>query len=239
MTRASTAEPEAPARRRTKLALGAVAVVTVLVLARSLELEPFLRRALAWTESLGALAPAAFVLLYVVATVLFLPGSVLTLGAGALFGVLEGTILVSIAATAGATAAFLIGRHLARDRVARMIAGDRRFRAIDDAVARDGWKVVGLLRLSPIFPFNVLNYAFGLTRVRLRDYVVASWIGMLPGTILYVYLGSIAGDLARAGDRARTPAEWTVYAVGLLATIAVTVFAARLARRALEEKIGS
>ena len=81
-----------------------------------------------------------------------------------------------------------------------------------------------LLRLSPVVPFNVLNYAFGLTRVSLRDYVVASWIGMMPGTLLYVYLGSIAGDLAGAGGRAsRTPAEWAFYAVGLVATIAVTV----------------
>ena len=106
------------------------------------------------------------------------------------------------------------------------------------SVARGGWKIVGLLCLSPVVPFNVLNYAFGVTRVSLRDYVIASWIGMMPGTLLYVYLGSVAGDLAGAGGRAsRTPAEWAFYAVGLVATIAVTVFVTRLARRALAERV--
>jgi uncharacterized membrane protein YdjX (TVP38/TMEM64 family) len=180
-----------------------------------------------------------FVLVYVAATVLFLPGSILTLGAGALFGVVKGSIVVSISATLGATAAFLVGRYLAQDWVARKIEGNPRFKAIDEAVAHEGWKIVGLTRLSPVFPFNLLNYAFGLTRVSLRDYFFASWIGMMPGTVMYVYLGSLAGDLAAvgAGQGGRTPAPWALYVVGLLATVTVTVYVTRLARAALAKRI--
>jgi uncharacterized membrane protein YdjX (TVP38/TMEM64 family) len=167
-----------------------------------------------------------------------LPGSVLTLGAGAVFGLVKGAVLVSVAATLGATAAFLVGRYLAREWVAGKVERYPRFAAIDRAVAREGWKIVGLTRLSPVFPFNVLNYAFGLTRVSLRDYFFASWIGMMPGTVMYVYVGSLAGDLAAlgAGSRARTPVEWTLYVVGLLATVAVTVYVTRLARAALARR---
>lgn len=135
----------------------------------------------------------------------------------------------------GATAAFVVGRYLAREWVAAKVQGAPRFAAIDQAVAREGWKIVILTRLSPIFPFNLLNYAFGLTRVSLRDYVFASWIGMIPGTLMYVYMGSLAGDLATqgAGSRMRSGAEWALSGIGLLATIAVTVYVTRLARAAL------
>jgi uncharacterized membrane protein YdjX (TVP38/TMEM64 family) len=135
-------------------------------------------------------------------------------------------------ATLGATAAFLVGRYLARDWVARKIEKNPKFRAIDKAVAEEGWKIVLLTRLSPIFPFNLLNYAFGLTRIRLREYVLASWIGTMPGTILYVYIGS----LARAGVRHTTPAEWVLRGVGLLASLAVTVVLTRVAKKALNKR---
>jgi uncharacterized membrane protein YdjX (TVP38/TMEM64 family) len=190
------------------------------------------REALDLIEGLGPWGPVLFVLLYIVATVLFVPGSALTLGAGALFGVGLGSALVSIGATLGATAAFLVGRYVARDWVAKKIAGNAAFAAIDRAVAAEGWKIVGLTRLSPAFPFALLNYAFGLTQVKLRDYVVASWIGMIPGTVTYVYIGS----LAQAGDRQRTPGEWALLGIGLVATIVVTVFVTRLARAALAER---
>lgn len=181
----------------------------------------------------------AFVLLYVVACVLLVPGSVLTLGAAAVFGFWRGLLLVSLGATLGATAAFLVGRHLARGWVRRRIAGNARFEAMDRAVAREGWKIVSLTRLSPVFPFTLLNYAYGLTSVSLCDYVLASWLGMLPGTVLYVYLGSLARDVATAGagGRTRAPAEWALLAVGLLATLAVTVVITRLARRALAARV--
>jgi uncharacterized membrane protein YdjX (TVP38/TMEM64 family) len=178
-----------------------------------------------------------FVGLYLVATVLFVPGSVLTLGAGAVFGVALGSVCVSISATLGATAAFLVGRYLARDAIARKIAKNEDFATIDRAVADEGWKIVLLTRLSPVFPFTLLNYAFGLTRVKLSHYVVASWLGMIPGTVMYVYLGSLIN--VGAGRRQRTTGEWVLYGVGLLATVIVTVFVTRLARKALAKKVGS
>lgn len=216
------------------LAYGAVLVLLVLAF-RFLDGPELLRQFLAGVERLGPWGPVLFIGLYVVATVFLIPGSVLTLGAGAAFGVVWGSIYVSVAATLGATAAFLVGRYFARDAVARRISGNARFAAIDRAVGEEGWKIVGLTRLSPVFPFTLLNYAFGLTRVSLRDYVVASWIGMMPGTVLYVYLGSLAQ--AASGERARTPGEWALYGLGLLATVVVTVLITRIARRALATRI--
>jgi len=216
---------------------GVLGVGALLAAIRWLPLVEWLQSGLAMVAQLGPWGPAAFVVLYILATVLFVPGSVLTLGAGAVFGVVRGTVWVSIGATLGATAAFLVGRYLARDAVARRIGRDPRFAAMDEAVAREGWKIVGLTRLSPVFPFTLLNYAFGLTRVPLSHYVLASWLGMLPGTVMYVYLGSLAR--AAAGPRARTPAEWALYVVGLLATVMVTVLVTRLARQALARRIGS
>ena len=231
-------QAESSAGARVKIALGLIAAVALVVSIRYLDAAALLRGALDAIARLGAWGPVLFLWLYVVATVFFLPGSILTLGAGAVFGLVRGFLVVSASATLGATAAFLIGRYVARGLVARKVERHPKFKAIDDAVAREGWKIVALLRLSPVVPFNVLNYAFGLTRVPLRHYVIASWIGMMPGTLMYVYLGSIAGDLAGAGlGRAhRTPAEWALYGVGLAATIAVTIFVTRLARRALDSR---
>ena len=195
------------------------------------QLRVLLARSLVWIDQLGVWGPVYFVLFYVLATVLFVPSSVLTLGAGAVFGMLKGSIYSSIAATLGALAAFLIGRYLARDWVAQKIQCNTRFANIDRAVGDQGWKIVGLTRLSPIFPYTLLNYAFGLTQVGLVEYFLASWIGMLPGTVLYVYLGS----LVRVGASGTTSAEWIVRAVGLIATILVTALLTRIARRALAQ----
>lgn len=210
------------------LAAALVAVFTLF------DVRSFLRGTLNAISALGPWGPVLFVLIYIVATVLFLPGSVLTLGAGAVFGVAWGSVYASVASTLGATAAFLIGRYLARAWVAKKIDGNASFAAIDRAVAAEGWKIVGLTRLSPAFPFALLNYAFGLTRVTLRDYVLASWIGMMPGTVMYVYVGS----LARVGAESekKSPPELALYSVGLLATLAVTVFITRIARRALAKR---
>ncbi len=228
-------------RRRppTKLLLALGGVAILLAVGRSFDIQGLLRRALEWIGDLGPAGAAAFVGIYVVACVLFIPGSILTLGAGAVYGVVRGSLLVSVASTLGATAAFLAGRYLARDWVARRIEGNERFRAIDRAVGREGWKIVGLTRLSPVFPFNLLNYAYGLTRVSLRDYVLASWIGMIPGTVMYVYLGSLAGSLATldAGGGGRSRAQWVLYVVGLAATVAVTVYVTRIARAALAQRV--
>jgi uncharacterized membrane protein YdjX (TVP38/TMEM64 family) len=128
-----------------------------------------------------------------------------------------------------------VGRYLARDTITRKIESDERFAAIDKAVATEGWKIVGLTRLAPVFPFTLLNYAFGLTRVKLGHYVLASWVGMMPGTVMYVYIGSLAQ--AATGERTRTTGEWVLYGVGLLAAVMVTVLVTRIAKQALARKI--
>ncbi|MEL6438558.1 MAG: TVP38/TMEM64 family protein [Cyanobacteria bacterium J06621_8] len=200
--------------------------------------QQLLRNALQWIDDLGAIAPIAFMVIYVVATVAFLPGSVLTLGAGVLFGVVQGSIYVFIGATIGATLAFLVGRYLARGWISKKIAGNQKFSAIDRAVGKEGFKIVALTRLSPIFPFNLLNYGLGVTGVSLKDYVLAS-VGMIPGTIMYVYIGSLAGSLATIGGEtnANPIAQWTIRIVGFIATVAVTLYVTKIARKALDESI--
>jgi uncharacterized membrane protein YdjX (TVP38/TMEM64 family) len=201
--------------------------------------QTLLRDALQWIDSLGTLGAIAFIGLYIVATVAFLPGSILTLGAGVVFGVIWGSIYVFIGATIGATAAFLVGRYLARGWVAKKIADNKNFAAIDQAVNREGLKIVLLTRLSPIFPFNLLNYAFGVTGVSLKDYFIGS-VGMIPGTIMYVYIGSLAGNLALIGteNQPTNPTlQWAIRIIGFIATVAVTIYVTRIARKALDEQV--
>lgn len=230
-------EPAAPPNRlpitRVLLTLAAVAVLVVAGRQAGALIPAFS----AWVDGLGVWGPVVFVAGYAIAAVAFVPGSLLTLAAGAIFGLGKGTALVFIAATLGASAAFLVSRYLARGFVERRLAGNERFAAIDQAIGAQGWKIVLLLRLSPVFPFNLLNYALGLTRVRFADYVVAS-VGMLPGTLLYVYYGKVAGDVARLAGGAPTergPAYYGVLALGLVATVVVTTLVTRTARRALQE----
>jgi uncharacterized membrane protein YdjX (TVP38/TMEM64 family) len=201
--------------------------------------QAWLLSALQWIDGLGWVGGLAFIAIYIVATVAFLPGSILTLGAGVVFGVVMGSVYVLVGATLGAIAAFLVGRYLARGWVSRKIEGNPNFAAIDKAVAQAGFKIVLLTRLSPVFPFNLLNYAFGITGVGLKDYSLGS-IGMVPATILYVYVGSLAGDLARLGtaDSTTNPTmQWVIRILGLIATAVVTVYVTRLARQALAEDV--
>lgn len=189
----------------------------------------------AWVNALGAWGPVVFVAGYVVAAVAFIPGSLLTLAAGAIFGLAKGVGLVFVGAVLGSTAAFLVARYVARRAVEGRVAGHPKFAAIDRAIGEQGRRIVFLLRLSPAVPFTLLNYALGLTRVSLWDYVAAS-VGMLPGTVLYVYYGKLAGDvaaLAGGAAPARGAEYWMVLALGLLATVGVTAYVTRLARRAL------
>lgn len=199
----------------------------------------WLQDALQWVDSLGMAGGLVFIGLYSLATVAFLPGSVLTVGAGAVFGLLWGSVYVLVGAMLGAIASFLVGRYFVRDWVARQLDRYPQFRAIDRAVSQAGFRIVLLTRLSPLFPFNLLNYAFGVTGVSLRDYSLGS-IGILPGTVLYVYIGSLAGSLARIGTSGQSPntvLSWAVRIIGLLATIAVTVYITRIARKALAETV--
>jgi len=201
--------------------------------------QELLRDALQWVEELGIIGGIAFIAIYIVATVAFLPGSILTLGAGVVFGVLLGAVYVFVGATVGAIAAFWVGRYLARGWISKKIEGNQKFAAIDKAVAREGFKIVLLTRLSPVFPFNLLNYAFGITGVSLKDYALGS-IGMIPGTVMYVYIGSLAGDIARLGAEDQ-PTNQTIQLairiIGFITTVAVTVYVTRIARKALAEKI--
>ncbi|NJK30321.1 MAG: TVP38/TMEM64 family protein [Acaryochloris sp. SU_5_25] len=201
--------------------------------------QTLLRSALEWVNGLGGVGAIAFIAIYIAATVAFFPGSILTLGAGVLFGVGLGSLYVFLGATLGATAAFLVGRYLARGWVSKKIEGNTKFHAIDEAVGREGFKIVLLTRLSPVFPFNLLNYAYGVTGVSLKDYVLAS-IGMIPGTIMYVYIGSLAGSVATlgTGTQPTNPGiQWTIRIIGFIATVAVTIYVTRVARKALAETV--
>lgn len=195
-----------------------------------------------WVRAQGAAGPAVFIAGYVLATVAFIPGSALTLAAGAIFGLGRGVLYVFIGAAAGSAAAFLVSRHFARGWIEKRLAGNERFAAIDRAVGAEGRKIVFLLRLSPVVPFNLLNYALGLTRVRFVDYLVAS-IGMLPGTILYVYYGKLAGEVAALAGGGRTAPRgagyYAVLLVGLAATVIATTIVTRISRRALSRATAS
>lgn len=189
-------------------------------------------------EELGPAGIVVFILAYILATILFLPGTILTVGAGFVFGLWWGFVGVSIGSTAGAACAFLIGRYLARDKVQEVAARKPKFRVIDRAVGKQGWKIVILLRLSPLVPFNLQNYVYGLTAIKFWPYVAASWAGMIPGTLLYVYLGAAgrAGvEAAATGEWERNPLEVAFFAVGFIATVVVTIYVTRIARRALKE----
>jgi uncharacterized membrane protein YdjX (TVP38/TMEM64 family) len=235
---AAPAVEAAPGPRRPVLvrAAGAVMLIVLLWLGGR-QAAGFLPQFAAWVATLGPLGPAVFIAGYAIGTVLLVPGSWLTLVAGATFGLGPGVAYVMAGATLGATLAFLAARHVVRDLVARRLADDPRVTAVDRAVAAKGRRVVFLLRLSPLVPFNLLNYALGLSRVRLADYVVGS-IGMLPGVLLYVYTGKVAGDLASVAAGiapARGAAWYATLALGLAATVAVTVLVARVARAALAD----
>ena len=219
--------------------IGLVSVIIALLTAvRVLPVTDWLTRFNYWVAHLGIWGVLLFILVYVLATVLFFPASILTIGAGFIFGVLLGTVVVSIAATAGAALAFLIARYLARNQIERRVANNPRFNQIDRAIGERGAKLVFLLRLSPLIPFNLSNYFYGLTAVKFWSYVLASWIGMLPGTLLYVYLGaagkaSLSGAAGQASGRSLW--EYALLGVGLIATVIVTVWITRIARRELRK----
>ena len=184
---------DAAGRPYGKIAIGIGALGLLYLLAS--EAGSYVPALAAWVDTLGFWGPLAFIGVYAIAVVAFVPGAALTLAGGAIFDLVEGTIYVFVAAVIGSTAAFLVARHIARGAIERRIAANPRFAAIDQAVGDQGLKIIFLLRLSPAFPFSFMNYALGLTRVSLRDYVLAS-VGMVPGTVLYVYYGKLIGDVA-------------------------------------------
>lgn len=219
----------------------AVIIAALIASTRFIDFQGLLTSALNWINDLGPLAAIVFMVIYMVATVLFAPASILTLGAGVVFGVFKGSLYVYIAASIGASLAFLVGRYVARGWVEKQIEGNPRFKAIDQAVAEEGIKIVLLTRLSPIFPFNLLNYAYGLTKVTFRDYVIGT-LGILPGTIMFVYVGSLAKNLATLGSEevaAPSGIQWAIRIIGFIATVAVTIYVTKIAKKALNQRVES
>ena len=202
------------------------AVVLLLVVANFLDLGTRIAELRDWISSLGNAGPLVFVGIYVVAVVAAVPGSALTLSGGILFGSVWGVVLVSIGSTIGASIAFLISRYLAREAAANWVAKNERFKKLDRMTEQHGWIMVLLTRLVPIFPFNLLNYGFGLTRIRFRTYVLCSWIGMLPGTVVYV----VGGDALSQSLDGKVP--WTLVLALVVASVVVALIV-RYARRSL------
>jgi len=214
-----------------------VLAATVALLAGGRHLLAYVPTGVAWVRRLGPWGPLAFALLYVVTTVAFIPGAWMSLAAGAIFGVARGLLIVFTGAVLGSSAAFLIARHGARQWVTARLRPGIAFDQIDRAVAARGRRIVLLLRLSPVVPYNVLNYILGLTRVRFVDYLAGA-VGMIPMTVVYIYSGKVAGDMATAAGGGSIPRGAGYYGVliaGLGATCAVTIMLARIASRALRE----
>ena len=219
------------------LAVG-LALIALSVAASFLPLAQWIKTISGWVDALGPSGVVVFALIYAMATVLFMPGSVLTIAAGLIFGVALGTLAAWSGAVLGASLAFLVGRYLARSKIEEMTKSNEKFQAIDEAIGKRGWKIVGLLRLSPLIPFNASNYFYGITKVGFRPYVLASAGGMLPGTLLYVYLGA-AGKAGLGGggteQEQRSLLEYVFFGAGLLVTIGVTIWVSRIAKQALKK----
>jgi uncharacterized membrane protein YdjX (TVP38/TMEM64 family) len=206
-----------------------VAIIALVVMSKYLGLGGRVEELRGWIEGLGALGPVVYVLIYIVGVVAFLPGSVITVLAGALFGSVVGIAVVSAGSTIGAGLCFLISRYLARETVAGWLGSSEQLKKLDDMSGKHGAAIVALTRLVPIFPFNVLNYGFGLTRVGFWTYLFWSWLCMIPGTILYV-VG--ADTLTKALETGEVP--WGLVLALAAAIIAVT-FIVRFARKRLKE----
>lgn len=241
MTESELRTADAPAKGGLplgRIALGLLALLGLFALGRTA--GDYIPVFAEWVEGLGVWGPVVFIAGYTLAVVAFAPASLLTLAAGAVFGLGPGTAYAFCAATIGSCLAFLVARYVARAAVKSRVDSDARFSAIDRAVGEQGRRIVFLLRLSPAFPFNLLNYALGLTSVRFSDYVIAS-LGMLPGTLLYVYSGKVLGDVAAVAGGAeieRGWIDWAFLGVGLVATLVVTTIVTRIARKALADATG-
>jgi uncharacterized membrane protein YdjX (TVP38/TMEM64 family) len=216
---------------KAKLIVIVAVVLALIAAARLLPVREWFQSLQDWVKGMGAAGMVIYGLIYVLAVVLFVPGIVLTLGAGFLFGLGWGIVVVSAASTTAAALAFLIARYLARDSIEKIARKNPRFAAIDRAIGKEGWKVVALLRLSPLVPFSLSNYLYGLTSVEFVAYVATSWAAMLPATVLYVYLGAAGRTIGQKTER--SPWEWALLGVGLMATAVVTVLLTRVARREL------
>jgi uncharacterized membrane protein YdjX (TVP38/TMEM64 family) len=215
-----------------------VVIIMALFLAMQfLPIQQLLGNFNTWVALMGVGGIFIFIGVYAVATVLLAPGSILTIGAGFAFGLWKGFLAVSAGSTLGAALAFLVARFIARDRVEAIAKGNDKFRRIDNAIGKQGAKLIFLLRLSPVIPFNISNYFYGLTSVKFWPYVLVSWIGMIPGMFLYVYIGTAsqaAVSAAASGEAVKHGWQyWALTSVGLAATVIVTIWITKIARDAL------
>ncbi|MEP6603938.1 MAG: TVP38/TMEM64 family protein [Spartobacteria bacterium] len=210
-------------------------VITLSILSVILPVKEWLREFITWVQHLGPVGVVVFIVAYALATILFLPGWIFTVGAGLIYGIVGGTLVALSGAIIGATLAFLISRYLLRKNIESLTKSKPRFRAIDDAIGKNGWKIVGLLRLSPLIPFNLSNYFYGITSINFGAYVLVSAIGMIPGTLLYAYLGAIGQTGVSGGASQHNKWQYVLLGVGLVATIAVTIFVSRIAKNALKK----
>jgi len=179
------------------------------------------------TASSGPVGYLGFILIYIVSTVMMLPGSPLTFTAGALFGFWKGLIFVSIGSTLGASCAFMVSRYLIRKSIEKRVLKNKKFQSIDNEIDEQGWKIVILARLSPIIPFFLLNYALGITKIRFIHFIFASWVGMIPGTTVYVLMGTMGGAFINGK---KSSFEWLLLGMGLIATIMVTLLISKIVK---------
>lgn len=215
--------------------VGILFVALVIAVLTYFDVEQQVLRLLEWLDAQGAWTPVLFILLMALVVVLVLPGVFFTVGAGFVFGVVEGTLYVVVGSTIGATMAFLIARHWFGERATQFVLARAKLRLFADELVPQGWKIILLTRLVPFFPFKLSNYFFGLTRFSLRGFVLSTLVGIIPFSLHSVYLGSIASELALVGSRSaeRTPQQLALYGAGFIAIIALLVYLNRLARRAL------
>ena len=234
-----TAKKTAPKSAIIRLIVVIGILIALFLTMKFLPVQQWLRNFNDWVGQMGVVGIFIFIIVYAVATVLLAPGSVLTIGTGFAFGLWKGFVAVSAGSTLGAALAFLVARFIARDKIEAIAQRNEKFRRIDNAIGKQGAKLILLLRLSPVIPFNLSNYFYGLTGVRFWPYVLASWIGMMPGTFLYVYIGTAgkAAASAAAGGEAMKHGwqYWTFMSVGLVATIIVTIWVTKIARNALRK----
>jgi len=217
------------------IAAGILFVGLILVVLVYFDVHEQLVELLEWIDAQGAMAGVYFILLMAAVVVLLLPGIFLTTGAGFVFGVIEGTVLVVAGTVIGASLAFLIARHLFGERASRFIVSRSNLQVVSDEMARHDLNVVMLTRLIPFFPGKLSNYFFGLTRFTFKGFVLGSLIGFIPFSLHNVYLGSITAGLASLsrGEVERSPLQWAFYGLGFVATIVALLYFNNLARRAL------
>jgi len=210
-------------------------VITLSTLSATLPVREWIRDFVGWVQQLGLIGVIIFIIAYALATVLFLPGWIFTVSAGLIYGIIGGTFVALCGAVIGATLAFLVGRYSLRENIEEITEKNPRFAAIDEAIGKNGWKIVGLLRLSPLIPFNLSNYFYGITSISFGAYVLVSAVGMIPGTLLYAYLGAIGQAGISGRPSLHNKWQFVLLMVGLIAPIAVTILVGRIAKNALKK----